>query len=81
LFIKNESAAYNLHSIGAVEFFNALRSDLTPELERQVEQILENILSQQSTLFLSRSNSSNFILSIKLIISVLFSIMSIVKIE
>ncbi|CAF3018794.1 unnamed protein product [Rotaria sp. Silwood2] len=60
---KNESAAYNLHSIGAVDFLNALRIDLTPELERRVDQILENILSQhfttQSTSNLSRSNSSS----------------------
>jgi hypothetical protein len=45
-----------------VDFFNALRADLTPELERRVEQILENILSQhfmtQSTSNLSRSSSS-----------------------
>ncbi|CAF1083476.1 unnamed protein product [Rotaria sp. Silwood1] len=60
---KNESAAYNLHSIGAVDFLNALRIDLIPELERRVDQILENILSQhfmtQSTSNLSRSNSSS----------------------
>lgn len=60
--MKNESAAYNLHSIGAVEFFNALRLDLTPDLERRIDQILENILSQhfisQSTSNLNRSHSS-----------------------
>ena len=53
--MKNESAAYNLHSIGAVDFFNALRVDLTPELERRIDEILENILSQSN---LSRSSSS-----------------------
>ena len=59
---KNESAAYNLHSIGAVEFFNSLRADLTPELERYIDQILENILSQhfitQSVSNMSRTSSS-----------------------
>lgn len=65
--IKNESAAYNLHSIGAVDFFNALRIDLTPELERLIDQILDNILSQHfitpSTSSISRSSSSiNFYL-------------------
>ncbi|UJR37939.1 hypothetical protein I4U23_030624 [Adineta vaga] len=60
---KNESAAYNLHSIGAVEFFNALRIDLTPELERRVDQILDNILSQhfitQSVSNISRASSTS----------------------
>ncbi len=45
-----------------MDFFNALRIDLTPELERRVDQILENILSQhfmtQSVSNLSRSSSS-----------------------
>lgn len=60
--LKNESAAYNLYSIGAVDFFNSLRTDLTPELERYVDQILENILSQhfttQSVSNMSRTSSS-----------------------
>ena len=51
--MKNDSAAYNLCSIGAIEFFNALRVDLTPELERLADQILGNILSQQ---FITQSN-------------------------
>ena len=59
---QNESAAYQLHSIGAVNFLNALRADLTPELERAVDEILENILSQHfvtsSVSNLSRSSSS-----------------------
>jgi hypothetical protein len=45
-----------------VDFFNALRIDLTPELERRIDEILENILSQhfitESTSNLSRSSSS-----------------------
>ncbi|CAF1410192.1 unnamed protein product [Rotaria magnacalcarata] len=62
---KNESAAYNLHSVGAVDFFNSLRVDLTPELECRVDQILENILAQHSitqsssSSNLSRSNSTS----------------------
>ncbi|CAF4424055.1 unnamed protein product, partial [Adineta steineri] len=56
------SAAYYLHSIGAVDFFNALRIDLTPELERRVDEILENILSQhfitEATSNISRTSSS-----------------------
>ncbi|CAF3588391.1 unnamed protein product, partial [Adineta steineri] len=60
---KNESAAYNLHSIGAVDFFNALRIDLTPELERRVDGILENILSQhfvtEATSNISRTSSTS----------------------
>jgi hypothetical protein len=50
-----------------VDFLNSLRVDLTPELERYVDQILENILSKhfitQSTTNLSRTSSSrSFIL-------------------
>lgn len=67
--LKNESAAYNLHSIGAVDFFNSLRADLTPELERSVDQILENILSQhfttQSVSNMSRTSSSKINLPLK----------------
>jgi len=40
-----------------VDFFNALRIDLTPELERRIDEILENILSQPTS-NLSRSSSS-----------------------
>ena len=62
-FSQNESAAYHLHSIGAVNFFNSLRVDLTPELERSVDEILENILSQHfsttPTSNLSRSDSTS----------------------
>ncbi len=45
-----------------MDFFNALRVDLTPELERCVDEILENILSKhfitQSTSNLSQTSSS-----------------------
>jgi len=45
-----------------VDFFNALRIDLTPELERYVDEILENILSKhfitQSTSNLTHTSSS-----------------------
>lgn len=64
---QNESAAYHLHSIGAVNFFNSLRIDLTPELERCVDEILENIVSQHFTTSpvsnLSRSESSKHVRS------------------
>lgn len=64
-FDQNESAAYHLHSIGAVNFFNSLRVDLTPELERDVDEILENILSHHFVTSpvsnLSRSSSSETI--------------------
>jgi hypothetical protein len=43
-----------------VDFFNSLRVDLTPELERYVDQILENILSQ-STTNLTRTSSSRIL--------------------
>lgn len=66
-FAQNESAAYHLHSIGAVNFFNSLRVDLTPELERYVDEVLENILSQRFVTSpvsnLSRSSSSTLISS------------------
>ena len=60
--LKNESAAYNLHSIGAVEFLHSLRVDLTSKLEHYVNQNLENILLQhfttQSVSNMSRTSSS-----------------------
>lgn len=48
-----------------MNFFNALRADLTPDLERYVDEILENILSQHFVTSpisnLSRSSSSKCI--------------------
>ncbi|CAF0977873.1 unnamed protein product, partial [Didymodactylos carnosus] len=58
----HESAAINLHSIGAIDFLNALRPDLTPDLERKIDQILDNILSQHSIQSPPYSHSNSYTL-------------------
>ena len=68
-----------------MNFFNSLRVDLTPELERYVDEILENILSQRFVTSpvsnLSRSSSSALISNRFRSTNCRFSVLSIVTVE